>query len=177
MLNSVILGILIKEVFAEYGVTSRIFIWKIKYILLIKHCLHFYVINVDLCHILELNNSTQGTTVMLSEQQCRLIENELTRDVEPRKVAAYLCLHMGLMLMEVTALQWGEIDLDTEVMTLSNVVNAAGARIPLNEQRTLPIPTHIIRYLNQHSDLYESDNCYILTGKETLPSSTQCKMF
>ena len=48
---------------------------------------------------------------MLTESQCQLIEQELTGGVEPRKVGAYLCLHMGLMLSEVCALRWGEIDL------------------------------------------------------------------
>ena len=42
---------------------------------------------------------------MLTEQQCNLIERSLNEDVEPRKVAAYLCLHMGLMLSEVSALR------------------------------------------------------------------------
>ena len=37
---------------------------------------------------------------MLTEQQCELIEKGLNEAVEPRKVAAYLCLHMGLMLAE-----------------------------------------------------------------------------
>ena len=42
---------------------------------------------------------------MLTEQQCNLIERSLNEDVEPRKVAAYLCLHMGLMLSEVSTLR------------------------------------------------------------------------
>ena len=48
---------------------------------------------------------------MLTEAQCGIIENALTSAVEPRKVAAYLCLHMGLMLSEVAALRLGDIDL------------------------------------------------------------------
>ena len=33
---------------------------------------------------------------MLSEAQCMLVELGLTEQVDTRKVAAYLCLHMGL---------------------------------------------------------------------------------
>ncbi|MEA4964581.1 MAG: hypothetical protein VB055_02005 [Oscillospiraceae bacterium] len=106
---------------------------------------------------------------MLSEQQCKLIETGLTENVEPRKVAAYLCLHMGLMLMEVTALQWKDIDLDHGVVTLCNVVNTAGILVPLDMPRSLPMPPHVIRYLQQYSSLYESGDCYILTGGKKLP--------
>ena len=42
---------------------------------------------------------------MLTEHQCQLIEKELTEHPEPRKVGAYLCLNMGLMLSEVCALR------------------------------------------------------------------------
>ena len=40
---------------------------------------------------------------MLTEQQCEKIEKGLTAQVEPRRVAAYLCLHMGLTLAEAAA--------------------------------------------------------------------------
>ena len=42
---------------------------------------------------------------MLTEQQCEKIEKGLTAQVEPRRVAAYLCLHMGLTLAEAAALR------------------------------------------------------------------------
>jgi len=106
---------------------------------------------------------------MLSEQQCRLIETELTENVEPRKVAAYLCLHMGLMLMEVTALRLNDIDIDSGTVKIRNYVSAAGVLTALDETRELPMPPHVIRYLRKHSRLYVSGDCYILTGKKTLP--------
>lgn len=42
---------------------------------------------------------------MLTDEQCSIINRHLTENVEPRKVAAYLCLNMGLLLGEVTALR------------------------------------------------------------------------
>ena len=47
---------------------------------------------------------------MLTDAQCHLIDQHLMEDVEPRKVAAFLCLHMGLLLGEVTALRRQDID-------------------------------------------------------------------
>lgn len=106
---------------------------------------------------------------MLSEKQVNLIEAGMTEDVEPRKVAAYLCLHMGLMLAEVTALQLEDIDLNTGVLTLRNVASATGVITALDESRPLPMPPHVQRYLKRHNDLYNSSDCYILTGETTIP--------
>lgn len=39
---------------------------------------------------------------MLTDAQCQVIDQHLMEDVEPRKIAAFLCLHMGLLLGEVT---------------------------------------------------------------------------
>ena len=51
---------------------------------------------------------------MLTDKQCSIINRHLTENVEPRKVAAYLCLNMGLLLGEVTALRRQDIDIDTQ---------------------------------------------------------------
>ena len=59
---------------------------------------------------------------MLTEQQCNLIERSLNEDVEPRKVAAYLCLHMGLMLSEVSALRWRDIDLKAGTVSIAHII-------------------------------------------------------
>lgn len=111
----------------------------------------------------------QNTTI-LSEQQCKLIELGLTEDVEPRKAAAYLCLHMGLMLSEITALQRKDIDLDSSTLTLRNAASASLTLIPFDRPRVLPMPPHVVLYFQQNSDLYESGECYLLTGEKTLPA-------
>ena len=53
---------------------------------------------------------------MLTDKQCSIINRHLTENVEPRKVAAYLCLNVGLLLGEVTALRRQDIDIDTGVL-------------------------------------------------------------
>lgn len=112
----------------------------------------------------------EQSTSMLSEQQCKRIEIDLREDVEPRKVAAYLCLHMGLMLGEVTALQWKDFDLDSGRLALRNAVSSAAELVPFDPQRVLPMPPHVVRYLRQHSNLYKSGDCFILSGGKALPA-------
>ncbi len=106
---------------------------------------------------------------MLTEAQCKLIETGLTEDVEPRKVAAYLCLHIGLTPAEVTALRVSDIELEPRSVTLRNVVNATGALTPLETERVLPMPPHVARYIRAHRSLYKSEACFILTGETDVP--------
>jgi len=115
---------------------------------------------------------------MLTEQQCSLIEAGLTEEVEPRKIAAYLCLHMGLMLSEVAALRRADIDLSGSRIVLHSYVgkpegsepNASVELLPLEEPRILPIPPHVRRFLAQYMGLYPSGNCFILSGKTAVPA-------
>ena len=58
---------------------------------------------------------------MLTDKQCSIINRHLTENVEPRKVAAYLCLNVGLLLGEVTALRRQDIDIDAGVLHIRNV--------------------------------------------------------
>ena len=67
---------------------------------------------------------------MLTEQQCNLVERGLTEDVEPRKVAAYLCLRMGLMLSEVSALRWRDIDLDAGTLSIVHIIGRQSSSMP-----------------------------------------------
>ena len=65
---------------------------------------------------------------MLTDKQCSIINRHLTENVEPRKVAAYLCLNMGLLLGEVTALRRQDIDIDAGVLHIRNVAGRGGRR-------------------------------------------------
>lgn len=98
---------------------------------------------------------------MLTDKQCQIIEQSLVNAVEPRKVAAYLCLHMGLMLSEAAALRLGDMDL------------AAGTvRLPSAEEdapRLLPMPPHVRRFLLDNAALYSSPDCYIMSGDREPP--------
>lgn len=114
---------------------------------------------------------------MLSEQQCQLIEAGLTEDVEPRKVAAYLCLHMGLALAEVAALRWQDIDLEAGTIRLQSIIgkqktietDISVTLNPLEKPRALLVPPHVRRYLAQCAALYQSGTSFILTGNDETP--------
>ncbi len=111
---------------------------------------------------------------MLTEEQCLKIENGLTAELSPRKAAAYLCLHMGLMLSEAAALRLGDIDLKSGTV---NVRHAAvrcenGDGLTLAEAdmpRVLPMPPHVRRYMKDCVRLYPSRDCFIMSGDERLP--------
>lgn len=110
---------------------------------------------------------------MLSEQQCRLIEKELTEDPEPRKVGAYLCLNMGLMLSEVCALRWGDIKPAAGVAEIDKMAVKTRSGLAITEAdmpRSLPIPPHVLRFLNRCRSLYPGDDCFIMTGDKQLPA-------
>ncbi len=108
---------------------------------------------------------------MLTEQQCELIEKGLNEAVEPRKVAAYLCLHMGLMLAEAAALRWGDIDLAQGTVTLRYLVARGKGEtgetvslMALDGQRVLPMPPPVKRYLEKNKGLYPAKDCFLLSG-------------
>lgn len=114
--------------------------------------------------------------IMLSEKQCSLIEKALTEDAETRKVAAYLCLHMGLTIAEITALRFEDIDLDAGNIVLHNIIGQPEGTeskntdiISLEIPRVLPIPPHVRRYLSRNSRLYNSEKCFIITGSQEKP--------
>lgn len=115
---------------------------------------------------------------MLTEQECSLIERGLTEAVEPRKVAAYLSFHMGLMLAEVAGLRRCDIDLENGNLTLNHYIGKPEDAersfdvdfLPFEKPRVLLMPPHVIRYIMQHEDLYTDDECFIMTGEKTIPA-------
>jgi acetyltransferase-like isoleucine patch superfamily enzyme len=115
---------------------------------------------------------------MLTESQCMQIEQALTEDIEPRKLAAYLCLHMGLTVAEATALRVCDIDFIKNTLTIHNTlkrVNSPAAQkyevTTENDNRTLPIPPHVIELLKEHIDLYPDPNCFLISGDQTTPGA------
>lgn len=114
---------------------------------------------------------------MLTDAQCRLIDERLTTDVEPRRIAAYLCLHMGLLPGEVTALRRQDIDLAAGVVHVHHVAGRGDGGtaadpveyLPSDMPRDLPMPLSVKQFLSEHLDIYESGDCFLLNGKPTLP--------
>jgi len=115
---------------------------------------------------------------MLTERQCNFIERSLQEDVEPRKVAAYLCLHMGLMLSEVSALRWRDIDLDAGTVSIVHIIGrpkgSAAARVaeflPTDDPRVLPMAPELQEYLRRARPLYGSGDCFVMTGGTEVPA-------
>lgn len=115
---------------------------------------------------------------MLSEKQCKLIEMGLAEDVEPRKVAAYLCLNMGLTIAEAGALRRMDVDLSAGTLSINNVLSRPGVvdnRTPVelltsDMVRVLPMPPHVICFLNKHIGLYGSNDCFIISGNTAIPT-------
>ena len=110
---------------------------------------------------------------MLTELQCRSIEKELTERPEPRKVGAYLCLNMGLMLSEVCALRLKDIDLGCARVDICRIAVKSRDGLTLMEAdmpRSLPMPPHVSRFLSRCLSLYSGSEAFIMTGTEELPA-------
>lgn len=113
---------------------------------------------------------------MLTEQQCKSIETVLWENVEPRKVAAYLCLHMGLTLSEVTALQWADVDVTYSTLTLRNAASSDMKLMPLNPQRRLHMPPHVVRYLRKCATYTRTGNAMSSPAKRNSQASIICRI-
>ena len=110
--------------------------------------------------------------IMLTELQCQIIEKSLTEQKEARRLGAYLCLHMGLMLSEVCALRRGDIDLSAGTLNISCIaVKDAGALrlLPVETPRCLPMPPQVRRLISRWEGLYPNGDCFIMTGTGQLP--------
>lgn len=113
---------------------------------------------------------------MLTDKQCSIINRHLTENVEPRKVAAYLCLNMGLLLGEVTALRRQDIDIDAGVLHIRNVAGRGEGGtasdpvelIPSDAPRDLPMPQSVKQFIADNIGLYHSNDSFIMSGEETL---------
>ena len=110
---------------------------------------------------------------MLTDKQCSIINRHLTENVEPRKVAAYLCLNMGLLLGEVTALRRQDIDIDAGVLHIRNVAGRGEGGtasdpvelIPSDAPRNLPMPQSVKQFIADNIGLYHSNDSFIMSGE------------
>lgn len=115
---------------------------------------------------------------MLSEQQCEKLEQALTEDVEPRKIAAYLCLHMGLTVAEATVLQLSDVDWTQGTVTIRNILYRTPLTptdkrryefVPADVERELPMPPHVKRLFKKYSDFYTDESCFIIDAGQKVP--------
>ena len=112
---------------------------------------------------------------MLSELQCAQIERALTENISPRKVALYLCLHMGLGVNEVTAVRWKDLDLSMGQLRLTQLVvetrtKEGGQLVPMEDPRTIAIPAPVQKYLREARPFFSSDEAFLASGTEEIPT-------
>jgi UDP-N-acetylbacillosamine N-acetyltransferase len=103
------------------------------------------------------------------------IEKALTEDIEPRKLAAYLCLHMGLTVAEATALRVCDIDLNDKALTIRSTLKRSAAAasekykvVSEDGDRILPMPPHVEKLLKEHTGLYSDPDCFLINGEHTV---------
>ena len=115
---------------------------------------------------------------MLSESQCSVIEEALTTEVEPRKLAAYLCLHMGLTLAEASAVRLSDIDIKSGILTVRNTLTRQEGTpgkgryyelTPASFERTIPMPPHVKRLFENNIGLYTDSDCFLINADHTVP--------
>ena len=128
---------------------------------------------------------------MLTDSQCVLLEKGLTEDIEPRKLAAYLCLHMGLSSAEASALKIADINFVNGTLTVSRVLTrkpndtsictskdaARGEKwsymvVPAGTfERSVPMPPHVYRLLHDNAGLYPDESRFLISAETELPRS------
>jgi len=111
---------------------------------------------------------------MLSDSQCLVLEKALTENVEPRKLAAYICLHMGLTVAEASAVCIKDIDFVAQTLTVNKLLSRNSKGFILKEaekNRVLPLPPHVNKLLAQNLNFYSDKNCFLINAKTELPKS------
>ena len=115
---------------------------------------------------------------MLTEGQCRIIEDALTTEAEPRKLAAYLCLHMGLTLAEASAVRLFDVNFAAGTLTVRSTLTrqedtpGKGRYYELTSAgfvRTIPMPPHVKRLLESNMGFYADGGCFLISGEHSVP--------
>ena len=117
--------------------------------------------------------------MMLNEDQCRIVEKELTQNIEPRKLAAYLCLHMGLTLAEASAVRLMDFDFRSKMLTIRNSITRLEGTTgkgrfyelsPACNARVIYIPPQVIRLFKSIAlSMYSNRECFIISGSTEAP--------
>ena len=121
-------------------------------------------------------NSEHAKT--LDDSECKKLETALTENVEPRKLAAYLCFHMGLTVAEASALRISDLDLKNGVLSVHNSLTRATQNskrrfelAPMDSPRNLPMPSQVINFFKQNLELYPDSACFLVSGKPEVPGA------
>ena len=120
---------------------------------------------------------TTEIQVFKAHEIIKIRQNAIHSDMSD--LGILLCLYTGLRIGEICALQWGDIDLISNVIhvrkTLTRIQNPNGDKpktvviieTPKSKKsiRDIPIPTFILELLTKIKDHHRNDD-YFLTGKQ-----------
>lgn len=120
----------------------------------------------------------------LSEQKC--LEEYLFKEASPFHISILVTLYSGLRIGELCALKWGDIHLNSGIISINRIIirirdlspdahskTKVIVDMPKTEcsKRTIPLPDFIVEYLNQFS---REENIYLLTGAEKYMEPRAC---
>lgn len=128
---------------------------------------------------IKFKKHTTKITVFSKEEQL-LLENQLKRKINVRKLAILLCLYTGLRIGEVCGLKWEDIDLTKRILYVKRTIIRIKNNNPNLENKTkliestpksdmsireIPIPDFLVELLKQFK---LQDNFYVLSKSEKL---------
>ena len=117
---------------------------------------------------------------ILSPQDFRCLENYVYDSDDSYKLGVYICLHTGLRIGEICALQWNDIDFTNKSLKVKKTIlriadvdsSTTKTKIiidsPKSESsiREIPLPNKLMEILHLHKCKITNDNYYVLTGCE-----------
>ena len=111
--------------------------------------------------------------ICFSKEEQRRIENYIFEKKTPKLFGIILCLYTGLRIGELLALEWGDIDFKTGILTVTKschdswknnrYVKAIDTTKTNSSERIIPIPKLILGYLKSLKK--QSNYTYIVAGK------------
>ena len=115
----------------------------------------------------------------IKEQQ--LIENEILKAKNTKTFGILLCFYTGVRLGELCALKWNNIDLDTNMMSITGTANRiknfgedmkktmliVGSPKSHSSVRKIPLPDFLIKMIRDFIDCKKDENHFILSGSDT----------
>lgn len=140
--------------------------------------LHKYC-NPILFDCIKFKKYTTKVNVFSKEEQL-ILENQLKKHINIRKIALLLCLYTGLRIGEVCGLKWEDIDLKKRILYVKRTIIRVKNDNPNSKTKTLliestpksetsmreiPIPDFLVEMLKQ---FYSQDYFYILSNSTKL---------
>lgn len=105
----------------------------------------------------------------LTAEQVATLDRILDASNESVAIGFYLCLHMGLSLVELTALRYDDIDCENRVLRIRMGIKSSGKSkqlIPV-EPRDVPIPPSVLSFVLRHDVQSKNPNYFVLTEHGT----------